>query len=126
MQKESPRNLPKSPAPSLVNTNMQICMLTLHEVWWRVTGKLWAEQFSEFAQSWGSLELLKLEWNILIDHAGHSVETLKDIYLGSVTEIFLCKVNSNPALSKFFKKIPKDKTKPKVYYHLSEKVAQQS
>lgn len=43
MQKESFKNLPKSPTPSALNINMQICTLTLHEVWWRVTEKLWAE-----------------------------------------------------------------------------------
>ena len=39
MHKESPENLPKSPTPPLLTTEMQVWTLRFH-VWSRVTGKL--------------------------------------------------------------------------------------
>lgn len=59
MQNESPENLPKGPTLSLLTPN-RMCTQTFH-VGCRGMGELWAEQFSEFAQSWRSSALLKWE-----------------------------------------------------------------
>lgn len=93
-----PQKPAQEPHSVSVDSN-RMCTQTFH-VKCRGTGELWAEQLSEFAQSWGSSELLKLEWNVLMDHSGHST----DIYLKSVTKMSWCKSCSDPALINLKKK----------------------
>lgn len=90
--------LHRSPTKSLT-AKMQICTWTLQKVWWEVTGRLWAELLSGLTKSWEweSSEGLKLEWNVLIYHLGHSVETPKEC-LRSITEPSCVKVTINKAL----------------------------
>lgn len=111
-----PRKSAQGPHSISVDSHRQMYTRTFHV---GVEGQESCElNSSQNSQSWGSLGLLTLECNVLMNYSGHS----SDIYLISVTEMSWWKGCSDPALTKFFlKKLYRIKLSQKYYINTYQK-----